>query len=360
MTELAKAYYGKRVLLTGHTGFKGSWLSLWLSALGAETMGYALPPPTEPDMFGLCGVAGHLEHVVADVRDRARLCAEVQRFQPDVVFHLAAQPIVQLSYHEPMETLETNIIGTANLLQAVRHLKQACAVVIVTSDKCYENRGWMWGYRESDPMGGSDPYSMSKGACELVIASWRRTYFADPQALVRLASARAGNVIGGGDWAQDRIVADAISALSRQQPIGIRNPAATRPWQHVLECLGGYLLLGKKLMEPGGHAYTDGWNFGPRTESVCTVARLAELIVGAWGSGSWQECRGSAAQAKEASVLSLSYEKAHRLLGWSPAWSLEETVARTVEWYKAWRDGGADLEAFTLQQIEDYTRAARW
>jgi CDP-glucose 4,6-dehydratase len=360
MTDLASVYAGKRVLVTGHTGFKGSWLTTWLSKLGAKTLGYALPPPTNPDMFSLCGLSSHVEHVLGDVRDYERLSSHVERFQPDAVFHLAAQSIVRRSYHEPMETLATNVIGAANILQSLRALKHPCAVVIVTSDKCYENTNSIWGYKEADPLGGCDPYSMSKAAAEMVVSSWRKTYFGEPENPLKVATARAGNVIGGGDWAQDRVVVDAIAALSAQRSIGIRNPEASRPWQHALECLGGYLVLGGKLMEPGGERWAEAWNFGPRVESVCTVEQLINLIIREWGSGGWHLVEAQAEQAKEAAILSLTYEKAHRLLGWSPVWPLEETVAKTIEWYRAWMDGGADLQALTARQIDDYSKAATW
>jgi CDP-glucose 4,6-dehydratase len=357
--ELRSAYAGKKVLLTGHTGFKGSWLTLWLRELGADVTGYALAPDAMPSLFLAAGVERACRHLVADVRDLPRLRAVLHETRPDLVFHLAAQPIVRLSYERPVETIETNVLGTVYLLEAVRQEGRPCAVVVVTSDKCYENRERSHGYREDEPMGGHDVYSMSKGAAELVVASYRRSFF-PPSRLaqhgVALASARAGNVVGGGDWAKDRIVPDAIQALAERRPIPVRNPEGVRPWQHVLEPLGGYLLLGARLSGgPGPGAYCEPWNFGPRPEDARPVREVAEAIVASWGSGSWDD-RHDPEAPHEAGLLRLDIEKARTRLGWSPRWGFEETFRRTVEWYRAFHAGASreELAGRCLAQIEEY------
>lgn len=352
--ELRATYSGKRVLLTGHTGFKGAWLTLWLERLGAKVVGFALDPEAE-SVFNAAGVASSCEHHVADVRQFAQVREAVLACKPDIVFHLAAQALVRKSYAEPLATIETNINGTAHVLEAIRVTKQRCAVVVVSSDKCYENREWVYGYREDDAMGGFDPYSMSKGATELVISSWRRSFFPPAKLAehgVGIASARAGNVIGGGDWAADRIVPDCIRALSKGQPIGVRSPHAIRPWQHVLEPLGGYLLLGVKLLGARPQDFCEGWNFGPEASSAQPVSALATALVKAWGSGVWIDQSDPKAH-HEASLLRLSIDKAHARLGWQPRWNFEETVTRTVAWYRAQADGAtsAQLKALTLDQI---------
>jgi len=359
--ELRKAYAGRRVLLTGHTGFKGTWLSLWLRELGADVTGYALAPDTRPSLFEAVGAAAALRSVIADVRDRSALRAVVAESRPDVVFHLAAQPLVRVSYEQPVETLDVNVLGTAHLLEAVRLARRPCAVVVVTSDKCYENRERLHGYREDEPLGGHDVYSMSKGAAELVTASWRRSFFPPARLLdhgVALASARAGNVVGGGDWAADRIVPDCVRALSAGVPVPVRNPAAVRPWQHVLEPLGGYLLLGARLAGAGGPRAADicdAWNFGPRFEDARPVRDVVEGMIRGWGSGSWQD-RSDPAAPHEAGILRLSIEKAQGRLGWGPRWSFDETFRRTAEWYRAHHAGAsaADLAALCVRQIHEY------
>ena len=356
-STLAQAYAGKRVLVTGHTGFKGGWMSAWLDAMGAETFGYALAPPTEPSLFDLAGIASLVDHRIGDIRDGQAVHDRIAEVRPDIIFHMAAQPLVRDSYRTPVETIATNVMGTAHVLDAVRRLGRACAVVIVTSDKCYDNKEWVWGYRETDPMGGHDPYSMSKGAAELVTDSFRKSFFADPDSAVRVASARAGNVIGGGDWATDRIMTDCIASLVAGEPIRLRNPLATRPWQHVLEPVGGYLWLGRHLMQPDGQRFAEGWNFGPAADSVCPVRDLADLVIRAWGSGSW-ELAGDPAQVKEALSLSLNCDKAHHLLGWRPSWSIEHCVTETAAWYKAWHTGNADLLELMRGQIAAYRDAA--
>jgi CDP-glucose 4,6-dehydratase len=363
--ELSRAYAGRRVFVTGHTGFKGAWLTRWLLDLGAEVTGYALAPDTTPSLFEQLALAPHLRrHHVADVRDLARLSAAVAEGAPEVVFHLAAQPLVRRSYAEPALTLETNVMGTANVLEAIRATAKPCAAVMVTSDKCYENREQLWGYREDEPMGGHDVYSMSKGAAELVIASWRRSFF-PPAALARhgvaVASGRAGNVIGGGDHAADRIIPDCIRALTRGEPIPVRNPGAVRPWQHVLEPLGGYLLLGARLLGVGTdrpERFCEGFNFGPNTEATRPVRDVVGALLAAWGSGSWDD-RSDPTAVHEAKLLRLSIEKAWAALGWSPRWGFERTLAETARWYRAWHEGasGTALDALCSAQIAQYLDA---
>lgn len=372
--ELRVAYAGKRVLLTGHTGFKGSWLALWLQELGAEVTGFALPPEPMPSLHLAAGVERACRGVQGDVRDAARLRAVLHEARPDFVFHLAAQPLVRLSYEQPVETIATNVLGTAHLLEAIRREGRPCAVVVVTSDKCYENREWIHGYREDEPMGGHDVYSMSKGAAELVVSSYRRSFFSPGRLAVHgiaVASARAGNVVGGGDFAKDRIVPDAMSALAEGRPVPVRNPGAVRPWQHVLEPLGGYLLLGARLAgvgadrhpaprpstsaERAGAAYCEAWNFGPRLEDARTVREVVEALIEAWGSGSWED-RNDPAAPHEAGLLRLSIDKAQARLGWLPRWGFADTVRRTVEWYRAFHGGAGpdDLAAVCRRQIAEY------
>jgi CDP-glucose 4,6-dehydratase len=355
---LRAAYAGRRVLVTGQTGFKGSWLTLWLSGLGAEVTGYALVPDTDPALFERAGVARHCRSLIADVRDAARLAAVVKEARPEVIFHLAAQPLVRRSYQLPLETLEINVLGTAHLLEAVRAAGRPCALVIVTSDKCYENQERHGGYREGEPLGGHDVYSMSKGAAELVTASWRRSFF-HPARLadhgVAVATARAGNVVGGGDWAADRIVPDAIAALSAGRAIPVRNPGGVRPWQHVLEPLGGYLLLGAGLLGPEAAGFAEPWNFGPRLEDARPVREVVEALIAAWGSGRWEDTHDPAAP-HEAGLLRLDIEKAGARLGWAPRWRFDETFRRTVAWYRAFH-AGASTEALAelcQTQIRDY------
>ena len=362
--ELRAAYFGRRVLVTGHTGFKGSWLVLWLGELGAHITGYALAPPTEPALFTEIGIAEHCRHVVGDVRDRDRLAQVVRDTKPDVVFHLAAQSLVRLSYEQPLDTLEINVMGTANLLDAVRRSQQPCALVVVTSDKCYENREWVYGYRECDPMGGHDVYSMSKGATELLTSSYRRSFF-PPDGLsdhgVALASARAGNVIGGGDWATDRLVPDVIRALTSGASAAIRNSHAVRPWQHVLEPIAGYLGLAAKLMGTGDtdpRPFCGAWNFGPAVQNSRPVADVVTGLIEVWGAGRWDEVQDPASR-HEAGVLRLSIDKACSELCWAPRWEFRETVERTAAWYRARHDGLSQsaLRELTLGQIRDYAAA---
>ena len=348
---------GRRVFLTGHTGFKGSWLALWLHRLGATVYGYSLPPPTEPSNYALSKVRDLLAgETVGDIRDRGLMRDTLVSFEPDAVFHLAAQPLVRDSYARPFETFEVNVLGTASVLDAVRELKRPCAVVCVTTDKCYENREQVWGYRECDPMGGHDPYSASKGAAELLIASYRRSFF-HPCGLrehgVQLASARAGNVIGGGDWARDRIMTDMVAALVEGRPIPVRNPHAVRPWQHVLEPLSGYLALASAMLSGPDPKWCEGWNFGPVPGSELPVGELADAFVRAWGAGEWSD-QSAPGQLHEASILRLSIEKAGWELGWRPRWTCEQMVDKTARWYRGVLCEGADAREACEADIAAY------
>lgn len=355
-------YADRRVLVTGHTGFKGTWLTVCLHALGAQVHGFALAPNTTPALFDAIGAAQLCSgHTLGDVRDLDALSRAVADADPDVIFHLAAQPLVRLSYREPLETIATNVLGTANLLEVVRRRARPCIVVVVTSDKCYENRETVHAYREDDPMGGHDPYSMSKAAAELVVSSYRRSFFA-PERLaqhgVALASTRAGNVIGGGDWSSDRLLVDAIRALSERKPILVRNPQAVRPWQHVLEPLGAYLLLGARLMDDRSGQFCRAWNFGPRADENHTVRDLIEALIPAWGEGSWQDASTSD-QPHEAGLLRLAIDQAVVRLGWAPRWCFAETLRRTADWYRAYYEGarGEALLGLMRAQIDDYIRS---
>lgn len=356
--SFAGAFAGKRVLVTGQTGFKGSWLCEWLLALGADVTGLALPPPTEPALFDQLGLAGRIKDRRGDVRDLAAVRAALDATRPDFVFHLAAQPLVRLSYAQPVETYATNVMGTVNLLEAVRLAGTACAVVVVTTDKCYENTGRAHAYREEEPLGGHDPYSSSKGAVELVVSAYRRSYFSAPDSPVRLASARAGNVIGGGDWALDRIVPDSIRALQRGAAIPVRNRTATRPWQHVLEPLGGYLWLAAQLRKsdaPG--QFATAFNFGPAPAATQPVSVLVEEVLKHW-PGRWED-RSDPQAVHEAALLSLAIGKAERVLGWRPVWDFAATITHTVEWYRAVSADAAGAATHTRRQIAAYEAAAR-
>ena len=358
--DFRSAYCGKRVFVTGHTGFKGSWLSEWLLALGAHVTGYSLPPPTQPALFAQLGLKDRVAHTEADVRDAGRLAQAVNTAQPDFVFHLAAQPLVRLSYAQPRETYEVNVMGTLHVLEALRSVDRPCAAVMITTDKCYENREWLYAYREEDPLGGHDPYSSSKAAAELVIAAYRRSFFSGAGSKVAAASARAGNVIGGGDWALDRNVPDCIRSLQAGAPIPIRNRTATRPWQHVLEPLSGYLSLGAALMQGLVHSeaapFASAFNFGPALESNRTVGELVERVLSHWPGVA--EDQSDPTAPHEAGKLNLSTDKAFHLLGWKPAWDFNETVKRTVEWYRetaklAATDAGV-FARMTQRQIAEY------
>jgi CDP-glucose 4,6-dehydratase len=350
------SYAGRRVFVTGHTGFKGSWLVRWLLLLGADVTGYALVPPTDPSLFEELDLAPRIRHIVADVRDRERLRAEMAAAAPEMVFHLAAQPLVRLSYDEPVLTYETNVMGTVNLLEAVRATPSVRVVINVTSDKCYENRETGQAYREDDAMGGFDPYSSSKGCAELVTSAYRRSFFGE-ESDVRLASVRAGNVVGGGDWALDRIVPDCIRALAAGEPIVVRNPGAVRPWQHVLEPLSGYLHLGS-LMHGGGHDLDGPWNFGPEETGTVRVRDVVDVIVAGWGTGSWASPAGALKSVHEAGLLALDVTKARERLGWRPVYDVEHTLRATTSWYRARHEALCSVDERTIADIGEYVAAA--
>jgi CDP-glucose 4,6-dehydratase len=352
---MAQFWRGRRVLITGHTGFKGGWLTLWLEAMGAKVAGYSLPAPTDPS---LCDAARIEESIVStrnDVRDLGALQKCLLEFGPELVFHLAAQALVRPSYQDPVGTYATNIMGTVNLLEAVRHCPGVKSVVVVTSDKCYENKERQEGYREDEAMGGYDPYSNSKGCAELVTSAYRRSFF-NPAEYDRhgvgIASGRAGNVIGGGDWAADRLVPDIVRAIIAGSPVRIRNPDAIRPWQHVLEPLNGYLVLAKRLYEEGLE-FSGGWNFGPADDDTMPVERIVDRFTGLWGDGARWE-RDGRDHPHEATYLKLDCSKARSLLGWRPKLRVDMALAWTADWYKAWRNG-EDMRALSLRQISTYS-----
>ncbi len=351
------AFRNRTVWLSGHTGFKGAWLAEWLLHLGARVHGFALPPTEGPSLCEQLNLTRRVEHVVGDVRDREQVRAALVEAQPDFVFHLAAQPLVRRSYHEPVETYATNVMGTVHVMEALRHLEKPCAAVIVTTDKCYENREWIYGYREDDPLGGHDPYSSSKGMAELAISAYRRSFFGGNA--VRLASARAGNVIGGGDWAEDRIVPDCVRALLGGRSIPVRNRAATRPWQHVLEPLSGYLWLAARLAAPEGAALAGAFNFGPGASSNRTVAELVQEVLVHWPGG-WEDLTDPDAP-HEAGLLQLSTDKARAALRWSPVWDFGVTMRHTIGWYRDARmyKHTDNFQRLTRQQINQYCESAR-
>lgn len=345
---------GRKVFVTGHTGFKGSWLSLLLQTLGAEVTGYALPPPTRPSLFELAKVADGMRSIQGDIRDRAALAQAMAASGAEIVIHLAAQALVRDSYADPVATYATNVMGTVNLLDAVRHCAGVRVIVNVTSDKCYENREWIWGYRENEPLGGHDPYSSSKACAELVGASYRNSFF--PPATysshgVALASARAGNVIGGGDWAKDRLIPDLISALVENRAPCIRHPQAVRPWQHVLDPLSGYLLLAERLYT-NGPDFAEAWNFGPADSEARTVAWIAENMIRHWGgTTTWALEQGP--QPHETNALRLDSSKSRLRLGWVPRWPLETALAKVIDWYQA-HAAGAEMHEVTRRQITEW------
>ncbi len=352
MESLRRLYAGRKVLVTGDTGFKGAWLSLWLSELGARVVGYALPPERPNDLFPSLGLDRLIEHVDGDVRDLSALQAVFSAHQPEFCFHLAAQALVRRSYDEAKLTFDTNVGGAVNVLEAARNTASLRSLVFVTSDKCYRNREWVWGYRECDELGGRDPYSASKAAAEIVFSSYVDSFFPE-RSPVGLASARAGNVIGGGDWSADRIVPDCLRALAAGEPIRLRNPAATRPWQHVLEPLGAYLTLAARLHEDGDR-YRGAWNFGPAAAANRSVDELARALVAGWGAGQVEHSPQAAAH-HEATLLHLNCDKANHLLDWHPRWNFDRTVAETVHWYREVREGRSTMDV-TRAQIESYMR----
>jgi len=345
---------GRNVLVTGHTGFKGSWLCLWLESLGANVTGYALAPPTEPSLFEKARVSDSLKSVCADIRDLPRLTSVMAQCHPDVIFHMAAQTVVRRGYEDPIETYSSNVMGTVHLFEAVRQLKLRCAIVNVTSDKCYENREWVWGYREDEPMGGRDPYSNSKGCAELVTSAYRDSFF-PPDSLQRhgiaLASARAGNAIGGGDWTSDQLIPDLMRGFLAGKSCLIRNPSAVRPWQFVLEPLRGYILLAERLSEDGSR-FASGWNFGPTETDAKPVAWIADKLVSLWGAGAaWN--LDAATHPREAHFLKLDASKARNCLHWHPVLPLESALDWIVEWWRTYQ-AGADVRRLTQTQIERY------
>jgi CDP-glucose 4,6-dehydratase len=347
-------WHAKRVLLTGHTGFKGSWLSLWLQSMGAQVAGYALAPPTNPSLFEIAEVCKGMTSVIGDIRDLAKMQAVFAAHQPEIVIHMAAQPLVRYSYQNPVETYSTNVMGTVHLLEAVRNTPGVKAVVNITTDKCYENREWVWGYRENEPMGGFDPYSNSKGCAELVSAAYRSSFFsADNYAQhgVATATVRAGNVIGGGDWAQDRLIPDILSAFEQGRKVDIRNPHAIRPWQHVMEPLRGYLTLAEQLFEHGP-SFGEGWNFGPNDEDAKPVGWIVEQMAALWGADAqWQIDTGE--HPHEAHYLKLDISKARTRLNWHPALRLKDALALIIDWSKQ-RAAGANMRQLTLNQLQAY------
>jgi len=347
-------WQGKRVLVTGHTGFKGSWLSLWLQHLGAEVVGYSLPPPDTPNLFTIAAVADGMKSIFGDIRNLDMLRAIFDKYKPEVVFHLAAQSLVRASYSDPVRTFTTNVVGTVHVLEAARMNAGVRSLVNVTSDKCYDNREWVWAYRECDPLGGRDPYSSSKGCAELVTAAYRDSFFSGFGNEIAVASARAGNVIGGGDWAEDRLVPDLVRAIQRKEPLVVRNPNAIRPWQHVLEPVSGYLLLAERLWEEGPR-YAQAWNFGPNIDDTKPVRWIVEQLTQFWGEGARWTIDASP-HPHEAQNLTLDSSKARALLGWRPRWTIDKAMTSVVEWYKAYWDNQS-MRPIAINQITAYSEA---
>lgn len=344
---------GKKVFITGHTGFKGSWLSLWLQDSGAILKGYSLEPNTKPNLFEEAMVSEGMDSVIGDIRDIEKITKAINDFEPEIVIHMAAQPLVRLSYKNPVETYSTNVMGTVNLFEAVRCTPSVKAVVNVTTDKCYENKEWIWGYREDDPLGGHDPYSNSKGCSEIVTSAYRKSFFNSTNS-AKIASARAGNVIGGGDWAEDRLIPDILKSLENNQPVLIRNPSATRPWQHVLEPLSGYLVLAEKLYLSRDE-FAEAWNFGPEDEDVKSVRSVIEILVRKWGNNaSWLHDKSD--HPHEAKLLKLDISKAKKFLEWSPNWSLHTSLESIIEWHENFINGGK-VRDFTVKQIHKYEKS---
>ncbi|MDP6543314.1 MAG: CDP-glucose 4,6-dehydratase [Phycisphaerae bacterium] len=355
--NISSAFKDKRVLVTGHTGFKGSWLSLWLTNLGARVQGYSIDIPTQPSNFEVLGLTDRMAHRVGDVRDLGQLEDIFESFQPEVVFHLAAQALTRLSYDIPQETFHTNMLGTVNVLECIRNCDSLRAAVMVTSDKCYHNHEWVWGYRESDTLGGKDCYSASKACAEIATRAYMESFF-DPSETPRVATARAGNVIGGGDWAADRIVPDCVRAFSTGEALEIRSPSATRPWQHVLEPLSGYLSLAGALLSESDRAVNESFNFGPSHEAEKSVSQLIGEFTQTWRGGHVEMAPDNADGKAEAMLLRLNCDKAESVLGWHKVLSFAQTVEMTASWYKAHYDGGADMCELSSGQIADYTKQA--
>lgn len=357
--KLIDSYQGKTVLITGHTGFKGSWLALWLESLGAKVIGYSLDPPTDPSVFQATGLSDRIIDIRGDILDCNKVFETVKKYRPEFIFHLAAQPLVRHSYKNPLETFNVNVIGTANILESIRLSQYPTTCVCITSDKCYENREWDYAYRENDPLGGHDPYSASKGAAEIVIASYRKSFFTTGKenSFVSLSSARAGNIIGGGDWAEDRIVPDCIRSLIKERPVEIRNPHAIRPWQFVLDPLFGYLLLALKMKEaPEG--YAEAWNFGPCHANAIDVQTLTEKVLKEWGSGTWKGMAQNENAPHEASYLKLDIAKSMTRLRWKPVYTIDEAIQKTIGWYMKYYSGKTDMYDFSLKQVKTYMKDA--
>ena len=354
MSFIDDFYKDKKILITGHTGFKGSWLSIWLNMMGAEVIGYSLKPYTERDNFVLTKLEDKIIHIVNDIRDYQNLFDVFKKYEPEFVFHLAAQPLVRESYVNPKETYDVNIGGTVNVLECCRFTKSVKVIVNVTSDKCYESKEWIWGYRENDRLGGYDPYSSSKAGSEIITAAYRQSFF-NPEKVNKhgknLASVRSGNVIGGGDWQTDRLISDCISSLEKNESVIIRNPSAVRPWQHVLEPLFGYLLLAEKMFENPGQ-YCEAWNFGPNEESIKPVCEVTDLVIQNWGGGNWEDHSDKNAPY-ETNILKLDISKARTRLGWNPILTIEQAVTATVDWYKIYQE--KDMYQFCKEQIKLYT-----
>ncbi len=355
MENFNNIYKNKTVLVTGHTGFKGSWLSIWLKELGANVVGYALNPYTEKDNFVLSNLQNKIVDIRGDIRDKKHLEEVFEKYKPDFVFHLAAQPLVRLSYEQPLETYEVNVMGTINVMECIRKTPETKIGIMITTDKCYDNKEQVWGYRENDALGGYDPYSSSKGAAEIAINSWRSSYF-NPKDYNNhkksIASVRAGNVIGGGDWALDRIIPDCIRALENNENIGVRNPKAIRPWEHVLEPLSGYLLLGQKMFEEE-NKYSEAWNFGPELDSIVPVWKIGELIIKNYGRGELED-KSNKDEVHEAKLLALDISKARFKLGWKPTWNIEKTIEKTVEWYREYNS--KNVYELCVKQIEEFMK----
>lgn len=345
-------FRNKKIFITGHTGFKGSWLCLWLHQLGSQVTGYALNPPTNPSLYELCDISNIVKSIIADIRDRESLIKAMLDAKPEIVIHMSAQPLVRYSYINPVETYEVNVLGTVNLFEAVRKCPSVKAVINVTTDKCYENRQWYWGYRENEPLGGYDPYSSSKACSELVTTAYRNSFF-NQSNIVYVASARAGNVIGGGDWATDRLIPDCIRAVLKGEKILIRNPHAIRPWQHVLEPLSGYLMLAQRLYENGAE-YAEAWNFGPNDDDAQPVEWLVRRFCDKWGNNASYTIVDSSTHPHEAQYLKLDCSKAKARLGYKPRWSLDRAIDSIIEWLMAYVDK-KDLRQVTLRQIEEYS-----
>ncbi len=344
----------RRVFLTGHTGFKGGWLAVLLERLGAVATGYSLPAPTEPSLFATAGIGELISSEIGDIRDEARLKAAMEKAQPEIVFHLAAQSLVRPARANPVETFSSNVMGTVHVLEAARTTASAKAVVVITSDKVYDNLEWPWAYRETDRLGGKEPYGASKACCEIAVEAWRHAYFSGAEHKAAVVTARAGNVIGGGDWAEDRLIPDAVRAFTADRPLVLRNPSAVRPWQHVLEPLAGYLRLAEAVVGDGA-AHEVAYNFGPAADDARPVREVVEAVIARWGAGAnWAP--DAQAQPYEARLLEVDSGLARSVLGWSPKWRLDEGLDRTVEWYKAWA-GGADMRRLTQQQAEAHLHA---